>query len=381
MFLDHIWAFDHAGSTSEDRNRTRLYRDNAMRRRLLERSLSLKDYVKGLQLRVEMAEATEEQFARISQLTYRTNQFNFTSIRRSESEIRDVLRREGAHCLAVRVADRFGNYGLVGAVMYDSGGDRFQVGTLLLSCRVLGRGVEHEVVAELGRRALREGKQLVEVTIRATERNQPAREFIASIANRACAHGGSSWTFPAQELARVQYDPESTNAREEGSASIIRPKAPDSRRAWDFDEVDLGERLQRIGGEWHDTQRLAKAIEEYRLRSHPSDTPFEAATEAALQTALLNTWRKVLGRPRIGPHDNFFEVGGTSLRAVQIIAAVKKELKRTLSIVSLFECPTVALLAAAMGGSSHELQPQAKTAGAAQRGRNRRYKTTRRQTA
>lgn len=378
LFLDHIWAFDHGGSTAEDRNRTRLYRDNVMRRRLLEHALSLKDYVQGLQLRVEMAEATEEQYARISQLTFRTNQFNFTSIRRSESEIQDVLRRQGAHCLVVRVADRFGDYGLVGAVLYEARADRYQVDTLLLSCRVLGRGVEHEVVAQLGRRALREGKQLVELTIRSTERNQPAREFIASIASRACEHGGNSWTFPAQELACVQYDPEPTKAREEGEASIGHPEAAASRRAWDFDESDLGERLQRIGGEWHDPQRLGKAIEEYRLRSQTSEAPFEAATEAVLQTALLNIWRRVLGRPRIGPHDNFFEVGGTSLRAVQIIAAVKKELKRTLSIVSLFEYPTVALLTANMGGPSDGHPPQAKTAGAALRGRNRRYKTVRR---
>ena len=45
-------------------------------------------------------------------------------------------------------------------------------------------------------------------------------------------------------------------------------------------------------------------------------------------------------------NDNFFEAGGTSLRAVQVIAMIKKELKQTLSIVSLFECPTVTLLAA-----------------------------------
>ncbi len=117
----------------------------------------MKDFVKGLQLRVEIAEATEDQLGRVSQLTFRTNQFNFTTIRRSENEIKTFLKRDGANCLVVRVADRFGDYGLVGVVLYETEADRYKVDTLLLSCRVLGRGVEHALVSRLGQRAVKEG--------------------------------------------------------------------------------------------------------------------------------------------------------------------------------------------------------------------------------
>ena len=61
---------------------------------------------------------------------------------------------------------------------------------------------------------------------------------------------------------------------------------------------------------------------------------------------------------RVGLNDNFFEAGGTSLRAVQVIAMIKKELNQTLSIVSLFECPTVTLLAAKLSAASGETQAQ-----------------------
>src|SRR5438034_1359462 len=87
-FLNRLWAFDHAGATEEDRARTRMYQENAERQRFREQTLSLKDFVNGLQLRVEIAEATDDQLARVSQLTFRTNQFNFTTIRRSEQELR-----------------------------------------------------------------------------------------------------------------------------------------------------------------------------------------------------------------------------------------------------------------------------------------------------
>src|SRR6185295_4990675 len=78
-FLDHAWAFDHAAPTEEDQNRTRMYRENAERHKLREQACSLKEFINGLELRVEIAEASEEQLARVSQLTYRTNQFNFTT--------------------------------------------------------------------------------------------------------------------------------------------------------------------------------------------------------------------------------------------------------------------------------------------------------------
>jgi enterobactin synthetase component F len=103
--------------------------------------------------------------------------------------------------------------------------------------------------------------------------------------------------------------------------------------------------------------------------------------ENGLETALLNIWRKVLGRPRIGMDDNFFEAGGTSLRAVQVIATIKKELKQTLSIVSLFECPTVALLAARLDGRTRTKDENADDGKAALRGAQRRYKTVKRKTS
>jgi hypothetical protein len=65
-------------------------------------------------------------------------------------------------------------------------------------------------------------------------------------------------------------------------------------------------------------------------------------------------------------------VGGTSLRAVQVIAMIKKELKRNLSIVTLFECPTVTLLAAKLSAASHEPDEGAITSDAALRGQRRR---------
>jgi FkbH-like protein/FkbM family methyltransferase len=384
-FLNHVWAFDRAASTDADQDRTRMYQEGAKRERYREQTVSLRDFVEGLQLRVEVAEATEDQLARVSQLTFRTNQFNLTTIRRSESEIKSFLKREGANCLTVRVADRFGDYGLVGVLMYETEADRYKVDTLLLSCRVLGRGVEHALVSRLGQRAVEEGKRLVEFTYMPTGRNVPALEFITRIGDQHRNEAATSWIFPAEGLAGVEYDPDG-NPDEKAP---IAPEAPATvspenlapRPAWAFGIADRSERLQRIAEGLYNIDRLAKAIEEYRLGKQALDATADLTPGSTLETALANIWKKVLGRPRIGMNDNFFEAGGTSLKAVQVIAMIKKELKQTLSIVSLFECPTVALLAAKLSGTSGEARAGTPAAGAALRGQRRRYKVARQHAA
>ena len=377
-FLNHVWAFDHTGSTEEDQNRTRMYQENTERQQYREQSLSLKNFVKGLQLRVEIAEATADQFGRVSQLTFRTNQFNFTTIRRSENEIRNFLKREHATCLVVHVVDRFGDYGLVGVVMYEAEADRYKVDTFLLSCRVLGRGAEHAVVSWLGRRAVTEGKGLVEFTYLPTERNSPALQFMTSIGGQHRNESNASWTFPAERLASVEYDPSENVPIGHEVPAAVNSARPTPRPALAFDAVDRSERLQRIGEDLSDIGRLAEAIEEYRLRKQPLHAAAEVIPGSTLETALANIWRKVLGRPRIGMNDNFFEAGGTSLRAVQVIAMIKKELQQTLSIVSLFECPTVRLLAAKLSAASGEAQGGTTAAAATLRGQQRRLNTMRR---
>src|SRR5206468_7560811 len=177
-----------------------------------------------------------------------------------------------------------------------------------------------------------------------------------------------------ERLASVEYDPDKAASSGPEEQSTRNAEKTSTHHAWGFDPVDLSERLQRIGEELCDPGRLGKAIQEFRLRNQPPAPPTDVAPGNARQTALLNIWRKVLGRPRIGLHDNFFEAGGTSLRAVQVIAMIKKELKKTLSIVSLFECPTVALLAAKLSAMSGETYAGSTTAVAALRGQRRRYK-------
>jgi hypothetical protein len=348
-----------------------MYRANAERERYREQAFSLKDYVEGLQLRVDVADMTDDDLARVAQLTFRTNQFNFTTRRRSEGEIRRFLGRDDAHGLVVRVTDRFGDYGLVGVVLYEVAAGRCSVDTLLVSCRVLGRGVEHAVVAALAERALAQGCRLVDIAFVRTERNAPALEFVASIGEGDRNGEAASWAFPAEALAHLRYVPVT-------AVAPASPRGPAARRAaLAFDFADASPRLQHIADHLRDIGQVAAAIDEHRMSRQRLHAAPEEATSSKLEAALRDIWRSVLGMPRIGLDDNFFDVGGTSLRAVQVLSSIKQQLSQSLSIVSLFECPTVRSLAARMGGNpTVDVAAHAMTA-AAQRGQNRRYHPTR----
>ena len=125
-----------------------MYRQNYQREKLRAQSVSLADFLGGLELKIQMEPLAPDQLPRVAQLTQRTNQFNFTTCRRSETELQALARTH--EILSVKVRDRFGDYGLVGVIIYRLEQDALDVDTFLLSCRVLGRGVEHRMLARLG---------------------------------------------------------------------------------------------------------------------------------------------------------------------------------------------------------------------------------------
>ena len=89
-FLSHVWAFDHLKVTEEDRKRSDFYAKNAEREQLSAQSMRLEDFLAGLELQLEFLPMTRAELPRVAQITQRTNQFNFTSVRRTENEVEQL---------------------------------------------------------------------------------------------------------------------------------------------------------------------------------------------------------------------------------------------------------------------------------------------------
>jgi FkbH-like protein len=118
QFLRNVWAFDKQQITEEDRKRTTFYRQNRERDRFRQDAPTLEGFLAGLQLKIDIDPLTPEQLPRVSQLTQRTNQFNCTTLRRTEDQIRQPWKTGELECFTVSVSDRFGDYGLVGTMMF-----------------------------------------------------------------------------------------------------------------------------------------------------------------------------------------------------------------------------------------------------------------------
>ncbi|MGH7968951.1 MAG: HAD-IIIC family phosphatase, partial [Limisphaerales bacterium] len=225
-FLQHCWAFDQLELTTEDRRRAELYQEEKKREQLRAATPSLADFVAGLDLQVTIQAMPGEQVGRVSQLTQRTNQFNAHPRRLSPPETQQLLGK--GQMLTVEVRDRFGDYGVVGAIQCERRQSTLQVELFLLSCRVLGRGVEHQMLARLGQVARQQQLEWVSVHFVRTAKNKPVEEFLENVgaAFKQPLNGGFVFRFPSAFAAQVHFvPPKSRLAPIAAAAAPIPPAA------------------------------------------------------------------------------------------------------------------------------------------------------------
>jgi FkbH-like protein len=159
----------------EDRGKTQQYQARH-ERRLLEQT-SLEDFLSSLDIRVSFRVDDERLIPRLSQLTQKTNQFNLTTERASPGDISAWISDPDTAVVACDYADRFGEEGTVGLAVVDLAGA--QIRNLLLSCRVLGRGVEDLLLEKAVRMIFERGHDVFSVRFIATPRNTPAMDFLS----------------------------------------------------------------------------------------------------------------------------------------------------------------------------------------------------------
>jgi FkbH-like protein len=179
--LAHAWELDVAAVTDEDRRRTGFYAAEARRRREQSAAPGLREFVDGLRVEVGFQDLDAANLARAAQILARTNQMNLTGARWSEGELSAAARRQGNEVLVVGVRDRLGDYGLVGVLVLEERGARLHLAVFALSCRVLNRGVEAEILREVGRRGRVRGCGELSIAFRDTGRNAPAAAMLGQL--------------------------------------------------------------------------------------------------------------------------------------------------------------------------------------------------------
>nr|VFK38340.1 MAG: HAD-superfamily phosphatase, subfamily IIIC/FkbH-like domain-containing protein/thioester reductase domain-containing protein [Candidatus Kentron sp. TC] len=342
-FLDNLWALDIRAGTDEDRQRTRLYREQVERETF---RLGKDDYLAflhGLELEVDFSVPSREDLPRASQLTLRTNQFNFTTRQRTESELAALMRQEQKRIWAVRVSDHFGDYGFVGLLIADVGAnasDTLDVDTFLLSCRALGRGVEHRMLAYLGAYALEHGIDGIRLELFPTERNQPAFAFLQGLGETAVEdkQGGFSLRLPAKAAAETVLSSEPATFEKRHSPKVEQ----DTTRGIESTKlVYVGERLT-------DVEAIMTEFDMLGLVRKP------ASDDAQSRDKVSEVFTEILRHAEVRDDQDFFEAGGTSLRAIRLLSLIQSRLGVTLDPTDFLRDPTPAavrrLLAGDRGG-------------------------------
>jgi FkbH-like protein len=188
--------FEPRSITGEDAERTGQYRSEAQRKALAASVTDMGSYLESLQMQAVISEFAPVDVPRLSQLINKSNQFNLTTHRRSEAEVIAVMNDRNFIGYSMRLKDRFGDHGLISIVIGEKAGGTMKIDTWLMSCRVLKRQVEEEVLNELARLARLNDCQSLLGAYLPTAKNEMVRDF----------YGRMGFTLTSESETKREYE-------------------------------------------------------------------------------------------------------------------------------------------------------------------------------
>jgi FkbH-like protein len=202
--------FEAVGFTDEDARRGDQYAANAEREGLREACRSVKDFLRELRMTVFFGPVTPVDLARVTQLINKTNQFNTTGRRYSADEVAQLAKDSVNLTLQFRLADRFGDNGLVGAMILRPGlaSDALDIDVWVMSCRVFGRQLEDEAMNIAVETARARGITSICASLVPTDRNKVIGNLYERLGfsrvDTLESSGGSRWML---EIAQYTTRP------------------------------------------------------------------------------------------------------------------------------------------------------------------------------
>ncbi len=174
----------------EDRKRSQDYASQRQRTELRKSSISMEDFLRGLDMTVTVRSAQLKDVHRIAQLFQRTNQFNLTTRRYTESEIKDMIESEKRRIYTLQVKDKYGDSGMVGVSIVEVSEEAWKIDSFLMSCRVIGRQIEYVLVDRILKDAEKNGIDRVDAGYIKTKKNALAERFWESNGFRSAGRDG-----------------------------------------------------------------------------------------------------------------------------------------------------------------------------------------------
>lgn len=150
QILQNLNDFNSFHITKEDLEKGKMYAAQLQRKATVTQFSDMKDFLNSLEMEVTANEGNEFTLPRIAQLTMKTNQFNLTTRRYSEEQIKMMLNNSNFLVKTFSVKDKFGDNGLTGLyIIKKEGIERWVIDTFLMSCRIMGRDIEKIMISDL----------------------------------------------------------------------------------------------------------------------------------------------------------------------------------------------------------------------------------------
>ena len=162
--------------TKEDVSKTQQYKENTKRIQFQNQFADFDNYLQNLAMELTIESLNDFNIARIAQLTQKTNQFNLTTRRYTETDIRNFAQK-GGWVYGLHVKDRFGDNGLTGVIIIEIRQDRAVIDSLLLSCRILGKKIENAFLQYVLMKLKNSGIKKVDACYIQTAKNSQAANF------------------------------------------------------------------------------------------------------------------------------------------------------------------------------------------------------------
>ncbi len=172
-----LTCFNNPSITKEDRARSKMFVQNRERRDL-SNSLSHDEWLKSIEMEVEIEELNTTNSTRTAQLLNKTNQFNMATRRMSESEFIDWTKQDSNKMFTFKVKDKFGDSGLTGVISFSIEKNKLVIKDFIMSCRVMGREIERLMLGYVAEEAIKLKINKIEAIFLKTNRNKPMYDFL-----------------------------------------------------------------------------------------------------------------------------------------------------------------------------------------------------------
>jgi FkbH-like protein len=206
--LADLNLFETASFSEADLQRADQYREEAQRELTKTHFTDINDYLTSLAMEIRLERFNAFNLPRIAQLIQRSNQFNLMTRRYGEAACEAMMKDPSLAPLTLRLADKFGDYGLISVVILKHAGEDLEIDEYLMSCRVLQRGVESFTMNNIFAYAARLGAKRVTGHYLPTKKNDMVKGFFKGFGFEKIADGeggASKWA-----LAVEAYEPRET---------------------------------------------------------------------------------------------------------------------------------------------------------------------------